>query len=311
MKAIMYHYVQPYHSELPFFKNLHFDDFKKQLDYFESKFGFVDKEEFFDILKGKNQKIPDGVILTFDDGLKSHFSYVLPELKKRNLWGIFYVPVSPYLTGKMLDVHRIHLLLGKINAKEVYAFLNTLIKPEMLDESKMDEFSKLTYLTQKNDNYTLAVKRILNYFILYDYRDYILSKLMNFFIPDEKLWEGKYYMSIEELRELKKQGMIIGSHTVSHPVLSKLSYDEQVYEIMESFAFLEDKLNGLDVKTFCYPYGGYHTFTKETIKILNDNKVLFSFNVEHRDIEPDDLINGKQFLPRYDCNAFPYGQVRT
>ena len=36
MKAVMYHYVRPYDKKYPFFKNLHIDDFKLQLDYFDN-----------------------------------------------------------------------------------------------------------------------------------------------------------------------------------------------------------------------------------------------------------------------------------
>ncbi len=35
MKAVMYHYVQEYSSEYPNFKFLNFEDFKKQLSFFE------------------------------------------------------------------------------------------------------------------------------------------------------------------------------------------------------------------------------------------------------------------------------------
>lgn len=46
MKSIMYHYVRDFDEKLPNLKHLHIDDFKKQLDYFEKKFGFVSQEEF-------------------------------------------------------------------------------------------------------------------------------------------------------------------------------------------------------------------------------------------------------------------------
>ena len=65
MKSIMYHYVQKYNENSPFFKFLDFENFKKQLDFFDKEFGFVDKECFINSFK--NKKIPQGVILTFDE----------------------------------------------------------------------------------------------------------------------------------------------------------------------------------------------------------------------------------------------------
>jgi len=95
MKIIMYHYVRKHSKEFPYFKYLHIKDFKKQLDYFEQKFGFVKKDDFINAFNIKNNKMPQGVVLTFDDGLKDHYKYVLPELLKRNLWGIFYINYRP------------------------------------------------------------------------------------------------------------------------------------------------------------------------------------------------------------------------
>ena len=117
MKAVMYHYVRPFDPEFPNFKNLHIDDFKQQLNFFEEEYGFITKQEFIQCLK--NGKTKEGVILTFDDGLSCHSNYVFNELKEKNLWGIFYIPTLPYVEKKIIDVHRIHLLLGKENSQEV------------------------------------------------------------------------------------------------------------------------------------------------------------------------------------------------
>ena len=92
--------------------------------------------------------------------------------------------------------------------------------------------------------------------------------------------------------------------------MSKISYEEQKKEIIHSFEFLENSIDKLAVKTYCHPYGGNYSFNDDTIKILNESGVLFSWNVDPRDIETSDLKNKKQALPRYDCNMFPHGQVR-
>ena len=83
--------------------------------------------------------------------------------------------------------------------------------------------------------------------------------------------------------------------------------DEQEREIVESFAFLED-VTGSRPITFCYPYGGFHTFTEDTEQLLATHGALFSFNVEARDVSTDDIRHRPQALPRHDCNMFPYGK---
>ncbi len=308
MKAIMYHYVREFNEDIPYFKNLHIEDFKKQLEYFESEYGFVSKEDFLNAIStGKN---PDGIILTFDDGLKDHFTYVLPILLERSLWGIFYIPTLMYNDNKFLDVHRIHLLLGRFKGAIIYDELIKIVNNDMLTDKLKNESNELTYNLQINDNHTTLVKRILNYYISYKYREKVIDTLMERLIPEYQRAYQTFYMTPAEIKIIQEKGMIVGSHTVSHPVMSKLSLDEQKYQIENSFNFLERSTGGLHLKTFCYPYGGFHTFTKETVNILEKNDCLFSFNKEPRDIEVNDLLNNPQSLPRYDCNQFKYGQCR-
>ena len=48
--------------------------------------------------------------------------------------------------------------------------------------------------------------------------------------------------------------MIIGSHSESHTLLSKLSYKKQLIELKNSKIILEKTINK-KIDTFCYPYG--------------------------------------------------------
>jgi peptidoglycan/xylan/chitin deacetylase (PgdA/CDA1 family) len=309
MKAIMYHYVRPFDPAYPFFKGLNVDDFKQQLDYFEAEYGFVGKADFLEALRtGKPAK---GVVLTFDDGLSCHFDFVYSELKRRNLWGVFYVPTQPLVEQKMLGVHRTHVLLGRVPAEEVYHYLKEITDEGQIDQAKYADFNELTYARQQNSNFTLLVKRTLNYFLAYEHCESVLDAMMQRFVPAEDDVLSTYYCSPDQLREMHEGGMVIGSHTVSHPVMSRLSVEDQREEIEASFGYLGGLLGTFDQKTFCYPYGGFHSFTGETESLLNDNDCLYSFNVEQRDIVTADLRDRPQALPRYDCNQFKHGQVRT
>lgn len=304
MKAIMYHYVRMPDAAYPYFRFLHFDDFKKQLDYFSQNFLILHPSVL------NEQKTTNGIILTFDDGVKDHIDFVLPELQKRNLSAIFYISTGVYDKNKLLDVHRLHVLLGKFGGKHIYDTLQNYLKDEMLIDTHVDEFKRLTYNRQLNDEYTLLAKRIINYFISYDYREWIMDRVMEDLVKDEEKLFWEFYLSEKDIQQMQDAGMIIGSHTVNHKVMSKLSFEEQDIEICNSFSTLEQITDGLPVRTFCYPYGGYHTFTEETEKLLEQHNSSFAFNVEPRDIELKDMLYRRQALPRYDCNLFPYGKIR-
>ena len=63
---------------------------------------------------------------------------------------------------------------------------------------------------------------------------------------------GARMMTVDELRELAAAGFEIGAHTVSHPDLSRLGYDECLREMRASRDELERTL-GVEVRTFAYP----------------------------------------------------------
>jgi len=308
MKAIMYHYVRPKDKNFPNLNRLDINSFIKQLEYFDDKYGFITKEEFIRSIKEGSKS--DGVVLTFDDGLLCHYKYAYKELKKRNLWGIFYIPTAPFINKKILDVHRIHILLAKVSPKAIYSHLIKNENNDFLDDNKVEDFKKLTYLTQINDQYTLHVKRTLNYFILYEHRSAVIDMLFKKFINSNYTIDD-YYLNMQSLKEMSSEGMIIGSHSENHMVMSKLSEESQRNEILNSFNFLENQLGQLSIKSFCYPYGGFHSFNKKTEFILKEYGCDFSFNVEQRDIALDDIIKREQALPRYDCNQFPFGKSTT
>ena len=62
-------------------------------------------------------------------------------------------------------------------------------------------------------------------------------------------------MSWDEVRELARAGMEVGSHGLTHRLLAGLRPDEQAKEITESRAVLEAQLGGR-VDAFSYPSGG-------------------------------------------------------
>lgn len=307
MKAIMYHYVRSFDPSLPNFRFLDVENFEKQLDYFQDKFGFISKDEWFNALSEKRLGSAKGkVLLTFDDGMSCHYDYVYKVLTKRNLWGIFYVPTQPYQRDKVLDVHRIHLLCGAYSGIELLSTLKAFLKEEMIPDVKREDFRKQTYTRQDNYEWISEFKRILNYFVSYDFREHLIDKVaheLNYAFDT-----SKFYVPVEKLIEMQLSGNLIGSHTVSHPVMSKLNIREQNEEIEDSFSFLDSNLQ-LNVKTYCHPYGGFHSFNDETVNALAKNEVVFSFNVESRDICDEDLTASIQFLPRYDCNEFPFGKA--
>jgi peptidoglycan/xylan/chitin deacetylase (PgdA/CDA1 family) len=64
-------------------------------------------------------------------------------------------------------------------------------------------------------------------------------------------------MRWNELAALDPDLITIGSHTVTHPILTTLDHSALVFEIQESRRWLERRL-GRAVEHFCYPGGAYN-----------------------------------------------------
>ncbi len=97
--------------------------------------------------------------------------------------------------------------------------------------------------------------------------------------------------------------MIIGSHSESHTLLSRLSYKEQFKELNNSKIFLEKIINK-SIDTFCYPFGRKISYNDNTLKILKKLKYKLAYSVEERDISFKDIQKKPYELPRYNCNLF-------
>lgn len=303
--GITYHYVRPGSPEVPGLRFLHLDDFRKQLDWLCDSRRPISKNEFLDIMKG-NEKVTDGFVLTFDDGLLDHYKYVFPELMKRGLWGAFYVPVGPHLDDRSLDVHQVHALLGTFGGQKVLNELNMALSSLeiFLDET----ISSNRYSQADDDEAIVRVKRKLNYELPIGLRSVVLNRVCEQLKYELRV--SDWYMSTSQLQEMVDGGMIIGSHSVTHRPMCQLPLESQRTEIEESFSWLERTLGADLPRSFCYPYGGFDTFTIETEALLDETGSLWSFNTEEREISQLDVLERPQALPRFDCCNLPHGASR-
>lgn len=83
-----------------------------------------------------------------------------------------------------------------------------------------------------------------------------LDCFATFFIVVERVGAPNY-MTWGQIKELHSNGMIIGSHSLSHPDMTMIDYEAQMKEMSDSRAIIEDKL-GIAVDCFSFPYGRYN-----------------------------------------------------
>jgi len=90
-----------YHGTLKEFQ----DNFERQLSFYKKYFCSVNLEDLENLLNGKWEKEKPGLIISFDDGLKSNYDVAMPLLEKYGFIGWFFIPVGLIGTGKCKDFH--------------------------------------------------------------------------------------------------------------------------------------------------------------------------------------------------------------
>jgi peptidoglycan/xylan/chitin deacetylase (PgdA/CDA1 family) len=294
-KAIMYHYIRNKSKLFPYSNILKKKDFERQLKFFNNSGLISDAKQL--ILESNKY------ILTFDDGLKDHI-YAAESLKKYNAIGLFAIPTLPFKNKDILDVHKIHLITGKIKGLEIMNELKKYITrnkiENFINENEKEKY-KIAYKAHKDDSYKKEFKKIMNYYSDIKLKRKILNYLLKKF--DINIKSKDFYLNKKEIKYLSSLGMVIGSHTESHTLLSRLNYKKQFLEIKNSKVFLE-KVIKKEVDTFVHPYGTKVSYNKNTINILKKLKFKLAYSVENRDIKFYDIKNNPFELPRYDCNQF-------
>jgi len=291
----MYHYIRNKSKLFPNCNVLGKNDYTNQIKKFSEKGLINSYEELF---------IPsDKFLPTFDDGFKDHI-FAAEVLKKNNSIGIFFISTSPLKNNTMLDVHKTHLILGKVKSSEAlnelekYLYKNKITK--FYNNNEKSKY-KLAYKKHLDEDDKKQFKKIMNYYGDLKLKHKILDYLLKKFEINTK--PNDYYMNKKEIKYLKSLGMIIGCHSESHTLLSRLSYREQFKELSNSKIFLEKIINK-SVDTFCHPFGRKTSYNDDTLKILKKLKYKLAYSVEYRDISLKDIQQKPYELPRYDCNLF-------
>ncbi|WP_270990723.1 polysaccharide deacetylase family protein [Campylobacter upsaliensis] len=309
MKILMYHYVRESVPHLPFFRYLSFDNFKKQLDYFEKNFGLVSFEEFcrlktepefINVLKNK-------ILLSFDDGLKEHFTLVYPELLKREALGIFFMPTAVLKEEKALCVHKIHYLLGHGGGGgKLLDLALELIEPSMCEGENAYLFEDYYDLLDDEES-VKNFKLLLNYNLKEEFKEEVLSALLaKCNLSEAQIYEN-YYLNREELKIMSENQMLIGSHAHAHINFLNLNAKQEADEVRKSFEIL----SFLDptIRTFCYPYGEFSRNSRAILQNLGVDFAFVSLDEYKKNIDEEDLKKNPFTLSRYDCNAFKFGKA--
>jgi peptidoglycan/xylan/chitin deacetylase (PgdA/CDA1 family) len=181
-------------------------------------------------LSGGLSRIKKPTIVYFDDGYKDNYLNALPILRKLS------IPATVFVATGAIDRIR------TIWTIEYAQFLRLRGVPESEWKSKIAAYKAIDWAER--------ARRLEA-----EYRAAGFSGG----VPDS------IFMTWDEVRDLARQGVEIGSHTVSHPKLTSISSADLRAELVESKARIEQELNK-EIVSFSYPYGRSDETTDEAVQ---------------------------------------------
>lgn len=239
----------------------------------------------------------DRFLLTFDDGLLDHVETVAPELERRGIRAFFFVTTLPW-EGRLLDVHRVHLLLGAHSPELLLrAALEELGGDQRLDE----EGARRQYAHEDADG--ARFKYLINFQLTPALRGPLLDRLFERLLGSEADWVERVYLGADDVRRLKEAGHEVGLHSHAHRVLSALPSEEMGRDLGENLTRLE-AATGVRPWAIAYPYGTAAAVSKQVVDTAAAVGMKVGFTMRPGVVDPgDDLL----LLPRIDTNDAPGG----
>lgn len=301
----MYHYTRDLkHSRYPGIKGLDIRLFRQQMEFFKTNCNVVTMEQVIDAAKGNSMLPENAVLLTFDDGYIDNFTCAYPILEEFGFQGSFFIPGKTFTTHQLLDVNKIHYIIASADIGK----LVTDVKQKMdyyrgreFDYPDTEELWNQYAVDERFDGKeTIFVKRILQTVLPEMVRKQIADDLFDKYVgvTQEQL-AYELYMTPEQIRTLKKNGMFIGLHGYDHYWLGNLPHEQMKEDILKALDTIEEFI---DPKEWVmnYPYGDY---SDEVVEFIKDKGAVIGLTT---DVAVARIGMDSNFLlPRLDCNDFP------
>jgi len=236
--------------------------FEQHLRFYQQEFEVLNEASLFALLESGADITKPYALITFDDGYMDCYTQAFPLLKKHGLSALFFV-VTEYTDGGIMAW---------------WDEVAWLVKHSRASQLKLQHWTSAVDLSGKNQ--TQNIRKLLFAF-----------KADHSYSMEEKLAQLKrecqapplpkapnLFANWQQLKDMADNGMTIGSHTRSHPILAHLTKEQQRQELSQSRSYIESQL-ARPIYTLAYPVGRADSFTEQTQLLAKQSgyRVAFSF----------------------------------
>ena len=210
-------------------------EFEQRLRWLRSWFNILPLDEA--VIRLEQQSLPArAAAVTFDDGYADNFTVALPILKRLGVSATFFIATGYLDGGRMWNdtiIHSVrHCDKASLDLSEIGLGVHQLGSPEAIRRAIGSVVAGLKY--RPPEQRSAAADHV--------------ARVAGGRLPDDLM------MRSQDLRVMRRAGMVIGAHTVTHPILAKVDVDASRQEVLDSKQYLEGLLQER-VGLFAYPNG--------------------------------------------------------
>ena len=178
--------------------------------------------------------------ITFDDGYRDNYEKGFPILRKHN------VPATIYLS------------YGHMEGQEIFWYekLTSGLLSSQLQSIDLEDLGSEKFSLNSQEDRDLAIYKLNLWLKTFTdkERTQLLTIILERLQVDESSLDVSPMLTWEMVKEMKENNINFGSHTISHPILSREDKQSIEKEVVESRWLLEKK-TGDSYSGFAYPNG--------------------------------------------------------
>jgi peptidoglycan/xylan/chitin deacetylase (PgdA/CDA1 family) len=283
LDVFMYHYVRDLpRSRFPRMKAMLLEDFRRQCAWLSATHEMATLETALAFLRGEYTPSRTICLLTFDDGVKEHYTDVMPILAEHGIQGIFFLISGCLEEHVVAPVHMNHVLMASLDwavyQREFLEALSLGAPDATVRAANHADAAARTYPWDTPD--VAQFKYSFNFVLRPEVRDNVVRNLFQRHIGSESEFAGEFYVTWQEARAMQAEGMVMGGHSHGHAPLSTLSEPDMNQDLELCRTLLQRRLSTQAAWPFSYPYGKRDSFTGATVKTLKSLGFDCSFATE-------------------------------
>jgi peptidoglycan/xylan/chitin deacetylase (PgdA/CDA1 family) len=233
------------------------------MEYIKAHYSVISCEHLAQWLRGQRELPPRPAIITFDDGYSDNLRYAYPVLRELGLPATIFL--STGIIGTEIAFPWDRAAYCFFHSAKDHADLPMTGRVSWSNSQERELIMRGWFTRVKKVSEAEGTRLVDS-----------LAHALEVEIPPGAF--PSLYLDWDQVRELSRNGIEMGAHTASHPILTGISLERAEQEIVSSKRRIEAEI-GKPVISFAYPNGGPADFSEDIMAILRREGIEVAFTL--------------------------------